>query len=516
MKLFVPITKVDVERREVYGAIAEEKVDKSGEIFDYDSSKDYFKQWSADISKTTNGKSLGNVRSMHSKLAAGKLVALNFDDATKIIDAGAKIVDDNEWNKVIEGVYTGFSIGGEYVKRWHDNAAKATRYTANPHEVSIVDNPCMYGATFDIIKADGSTEMAKFVGGSEIEKAIAQGDLIKLLSFEEIRSSLSAAISNRVNTPFNCQYFWIIATFPTYCIIEGDFDRDGDNDKYRVDYAMNENDEIAIGNIEEVTVEYIPIETQKSAPNDADSSLDKNEKQEGQNVDKDLNKTDEVEKIDDDQKVDEVAKVDDKTDEISVDDMLKQAIDLVEAATNLEKAGNRNSKADREIIQKLHDSANNLGAKCFKDFLGDEDKCEHCAGAQKSVDSDEKSDNIEKMVDSDNADALGKMVDSMSKLVERLDGLEKDNVSLKSTNEELMKRIETIEKLPEDGGPFLKAVDKSLAGGNVVVDSSADEIAVLNRVLESTTDGMQKQAISQRIAALSMKSTHQNPINLKG
>jgi hypothetical protein len=144
MKLFAQITKVDVEKREVWGRACQEVPDRSGEIFDYDSSKPLFEKWSGDIEKATDGKSLGNIRAMHGAVAAGKVIAIQFDDAEKAIDIGTKIVDDAEWKKVQEGVYTGFSIGGKYVKRWKDEGdATKTRYTADPFEISIVDLPCV-------------------------------------------------------------------------------------------------------------------------------------------------------------------------------------------------------------------------------------------------------------------------------------------------------------------------------------------------------------------------------------
>lgn len=37
-------------------------------------------------------------------IAAGKLTDLKFDDDAKRIDDVAKIIDDAEWNKVVEGV----------------------------------------------------------------------------------------------------------------------------------------------------------------------------------------------------------------------------------------------------------------------------------------------------------------------------------------------------------------------------------------------------------------------------
>lgn len=158
--VFLPITKVDAAKRIVYGTITEEIEDKSGEVFDYEGSKPYFEAWSEGVSKATQGKSKGNVRVMHSSKACGKLTDLVFDDEGRRIEAAAKIVDDDEWNKVEEGVYTGFSIGGRYVKRWKDGDME--KFIADPIEVSIVDNPCVPTATFQLIKADGAEVEKEF------------------------------------------------------------------------------------------------------------------------------------------------------------------------------------------------------------------------------------------------------------------------------------------------------------------------------------------------------------------
>jgi hypothetical protein len=163
---FVEIRKVDAATREVHGVMAEEARDKSGETFDYESSKPYVMAWSQAMEKDTGGKSVGNVRGQHGKIAAGKLVRITFDDATKTIPVVAKIVDNNEWEKVQEGVYNGFSIGGSYIKKWADG--NTVRYTAKPSEVSIVDNPCMYGAKFTMVKADGAVEEKDFQLGVTI------------------------------------------------------------------------------------------------------------------------------------------------------------------------------------------------------------------------------------------------------------------------------------------------------------------------------------------------------------
>jgi hypothetical protein len=105
---------------------------------------------------------------MHGAVAAGKLIDIAFNDAQKRIEICGKVVDDAEWQKVEEGVYTGFSQGGRYLKRWPDPAAPALmRYTAEPLEISLVDHPCLPEATFTVVKADGSTELRKFKSGMQ-------------------------------------------------------------------------------------------------------------------------------------------------------------------------------------------------------------------------------------------------------------------------------------------------------------------------------------------------------------
>lgn len=163
LNLFIPLTKIDAAKRLVYGVVTAESPDVAGEICDYASTKPLYQKWSDGFVKATDGKSFGNLRAMHGNVAAGKLTEIAFDDVAKKIEVCAHVVDDAEWRKVDEGVYTGFSQGGKYVKCWPDPAdSKLKRYTAEPFEISLVDNPCLPDATFSVIKADGSTEMRKF------------------------------------------------------------------------------------------------------------------------------------------------------------------------------------------------------------------------------------------------------------------------------------------------------------------------------------------------------------------
>lgn len=159
-RVFVPLTKVDEEQRLVYGTITQEILDKSGEVMDYESSKPLFEEWSNGIHEASGGLSKGNLRVMHGLNVAGKITDLAFNDEEKSIEVCSKVVDDTQWNMVLEGCYTGFSVGGSYAKRWTDNGVK--KFTAKPNEVSLVDNPCVPSATFSLVKADGAEEEVAF------------------------------------------------------------------------------------------------------------------------------------------------------------------------------------------------------------------------------------------------------------------------------------------------------------------------------------------------------------------
>jgi len=158
LRIFLPIEKVDAAHRLVYGTFTEEAGDRSGEIMDYDTSKPNFEKWSNELYGTSGGKNYGNVRAMHKAIAAGHFnQPIEFDDASRKMSAVAWVTDNEEWAKVEAGTYTGFSVGGRYGKRWIDpKNPSLIRYTAIPSEVSLVDLPCVSGATFQFVKAEGA------------------------------------------------------------------------------------------------------------------------------------------------------------------------------------------------------------------------------------------------------------------------------------------------------------------------------------------------------------------------
>ncbi len=193
LKIFLPLMKVDLDQRLVTGVATAEAPDRAGEICDYESSKPYFESWSAQALAASGGKSLGAVRAMHGAVAAGKLTDIAFDDEGKRVLVAAKIVDDDEWLKVTEGVYTGFSQGGRYVKRWPDEATGLVRYTAEPREISLVDLPCLPGATFEVVK-DGVVEKRAFSAAAR-ETDAEDGDAVAAANGGEEVDNVAGGVS---------------------------------------------------------------------------------------------------------------------------------------------------------------------------------------------------------------------------------------------------------------------------------------------------------------------------------
>src|SRR3972149_11625833 len=171
---FIPITKVDVEKRQIWCFASKEEPDNSGEIMDYRTSKPYFLDWSNRAFKRSGGKSKGNVRAMHQLITAGKLFDLQAVDEDRGFYVGIDVIDNDEWRKVQEGVYTGVSIGGRYIKRWPDR--QYIRFTAEPHELSLVDVPMLSSATFDVIKADEVEQRTFQIGTGQIRLDLIVND----------------------------------------------------------------------------------------------------------------------------------------------------------------------------------------------------------------------------------------------------------------------------------------------------------------------------------------------------
>src|SRR5258708_31242259 len=139
MKLFAEITKIDRERRMVFGYASTEALDSQGEVV----RKEAIEAALPDYMR------FANIREMHQPSAVGVAKEAAIDD--KGLYLAARIVDDEAWNKVTEGVYKGFSIGGRVTDR--DRAQKHVITGVELMEISLVDRPANPEAVIELYKA---------------------------------------------------------------------------------------------------------------------------------------------------------------------------------------------------------------------------------------------------------------------------------------------------------------------------------------------------------------------------
>jgi HK97 family phage prohead protease len=138
MRFYWPIAKVDAEQRMVWGYASTEAEDDQGETVTREALAaaldDYMR--------------FANIREMHQPSAVGVATEAAVDD--KGLYLGAKIVDNDAWQKVAEGVYKGFSIGGKVTAR--DSADRRLITALRLTEISVVDRPANPEAVFDCWK----------------------------------------------------------------------------------------------------------------------------------------------------------------------------------------------------------------------------------------------------------------------------------------------------------------------------------------------------------------------------
>jgi hypothetical protein len=127
----------------------------------------------------------GNLREMHQPSAVGKIVSFKedkyFDPSTKKFYSGVYVSAyvskgaQNAWEKVLDGTYTGFSIGGN-IKEWDDaydeKMDKTIRVikTYELSELSLVDNPAnQFANIVSIEKINGQNVVDGYLSKTEIE-----------------------------------------------------------------------------------------------------------------------------------------------------------------------------------------------------------------------------------------------------------------------------------------------------------------------------------------------------------
>jgi hypothetical protein len=173
VRLSMPIGKVDIERRMVSGFATLDNIDKQGDIVTTESSVEAFKNFR------------GNLREMHQPSAVGKIVSFKedryFDPSVKKFYSGVYVSAyvskgaQDAWEKVLDGTYKGFSIGGN-IKNWDDayneELSKTIRVIKeyDLFELSLVDNPAnQFANIVSIEKVDGKNVVSGYLSKAEIE-----------------------------------------------------------------------------------------------------------------------------------------------------------------------------------------------------------------------------------------------------------------------------------------------------------------------------------------------------------
>jgi hypothetical protein len=159
VRISMPLTKVDAERRIVSGFATLDNLDRQNDIVTPEASLDAFSKFR------------GNIREMHQPKAVGKMVAFKedkyFDPETKKFYSGIYVSAyiskgaQDAWEKVLDGTYTGFSIGGK-MNKWDDaydekmdaSVRIIKDYTLT--ELSLVDSPAnQFANILSVEKVDG-------------------------------------------------------------------------------------------------------------------------------------------------------------------------------------------------------------------------------------------------------------------------------------------------------------------------------------------------------------------------
>ena len=161
VRFSMPFGKVDQERRIVSGFASLDNLDKQGDIVTTEASISAFSKFR------------GNIREMHQPSAVGKMINFKeekyFDPETKKFYKGVYVSTyiskgaQDAWEKVLDGTYTGFSIGGR-MNKWDDAYNEELNKTIRVIkeydlvELSLVDSPAnQFASIMSVEKVDGQS-----------------------------------------------------------------------------------------------------------------------------------------------------------------------------------------------------------------------------------------------------------------------------------------------------------------------------------------------------------------------
>ena len=194
VRMDMPFSKIDQERRIVSGFATLDNVDKQNDIVTPEASMKAFEAFR------------GNIREMHQPVAVGKMVAFKedkyFDPETKKFYNGVYVSAyvskgaQNTWEKVLDGTLSGFSIGGK-MNKWEDaydeGMDKAIRVIKEYDlmELSLVDTPAnQFANILSVEKVDGVDVVKGDLVDTVIENVFWDKESgIVMISQEEVQTS---------------------------------------------------------------------------------------------------------------------------------------------------------------------------------------------------------------------------------------------------------------------------------------------------------------------------------------
>lgn len=321
---FFDITKVDEEARMVYGYASTEALDSQGEIIKLSAMQGAFDDYMK----------FANIREMHQPSAVGVAKDDHSYVDEKGIYIGAKVVDESAWQKVKEGVYKGFSIGGRVTKRDKVNKTEILGLTLT--EISLVDRPANPEATFDVFKADGIEEGDEDAAVEKEDKSDATAEI-------EIAKAEDAPAAEVPQADIDA--------------LAAILDKGDISPARLVELAnadMTSKGMYTISRMSELlqAVDYLAQDSKWEAEWEEDGSTVPEQLRawlvQGVAI---------FHNVVAEETAELVAQGADSADDGGI-------VELADASADIEKAGARNSKADQEKIQTMHDHSVSLGASC--------------------------------------------------------------------------------------------------------------------------------------------------------
>ena len=189
VRLSMPFGKVDIEKRIVSGFASLDNVDKQFDIVTTEASMSAF------------AKFRGNIREMHQPSAVGKMISFKeekyFDPETKKFYKGIYVSTyiskgaQDAWEKVLDGTYTGFSIGGR-MNKWDDayneELDKSIRIIKDYDlvELSLVDSPAnQFASIMSVEKVDGVSTIKGDIANTVVENVFYDEETGIVLTSDE-------------------------------------------------------------------------------------------------------------------------------------------------------------------------------------------------------------------------------------------------------------------------------------------------------------------------------------------